>query len=138
MSSQNFHMDVRVEKVLEEGVYDAVLQQIEQKESKKDGSRFLLWTFAIQDEAVEIVGFSSMSPSTRGKAYQWASTLMGGIDPKVGWGPRDVIGKPCRVTLITKEDDQGFEENRVDRVMKLKSRPQLVEDDEDQMEDVPF
>src|SRR3712207_7799589 len=39
-------------------------------------------------EGVQVVGFTSMSPSTKAKAYQWAVAIMGEIDPKLGWGPR--------------------------------------------------
>jgi hypothetical protein len=38
-----FHMDVKVEKVLEEGVYDAVLENVVDKDTK-NGER-LMWTF---------------------------------------------------------------------------------------------
>jgi hypothetical protein len=41
--SMTFHMDVKVEKVLEEGVYDAVLENVVDKDTK-NGER-LMWTF---------------------------------------------------------------------------------------------
>jgi len=107
-------MDVKVEKVLEDGVYDAKLMNVEQKETKF-GER-LMWTFEVDGEGVEVVGWTSISPSTRAYAYQWASAIGGEIDPKLGWGPEDVIGGECVVVLEAAEDAQGSEKNKVTRV----------------------
>jgi len=115
-----FRMDVRVERVLEEGIYDAVLDNVGMKDTK-NGDR-LMWTFRIPDEDdTTVVGWSSLSPSTRAKSYQWAAVLMGEIDPKTGWGPEDVIGHECRVVLSVYEDGQGIEKNGVDKVLRPKN-----------------
>jgi hypothetical protein len=58
-------MEVKVEKVLKDGAYDARLVNVEQKETKF-GDR-LMWTFEVDGENAEVVGFTSMSPSTRPK-----------------------------------------------------------------------
>jgi hypothetical protein len=110
----SFRMDVRVEKVLDDGAYDAKLVNVEQKETKF-GDR-LMWTFEVDGEGAEVVGFTSMSPSTKAKAYQWANAIMGEIDPKLGWGPEDLIGGECVVVLETAEDAQGTEKNKVVKV----------------------
>jgi hypothetical protein len=110
----SFRMDVKVEKVLEDGAYDAKLVNVEQKETKH-GDR-LMWTFEVDVEDTEVVGFSSMSPSTRAKAYQWAVAIAGDIDPKLGWGPEEVVGGECVVVLEVAEDAQGTEKNRVVKV----------------------
>jgi hypothetical protein len=107
-------MDVKVEKLLEDGVYDAKLMNVEQKETKF-GER-LMWTFEVDGEGVEVVGFTSMSPSTKAYAYQWASAIGGEIDPKLGWGPEDLIGGECVVVLEVAEDAQGTEKNKVVKV----------------------
>ena len=107
-------MNVKVEKVLEDGTYDAKLVDVQQKETKF-GER-LMWTFEVHGEGAEVVGFTSMSPSTRAKAYQWASAIAGEIDPKLGWGPEDLIGGECVVVLQAAEDAQGTEKNKVVRV----------------------
>ena len=126
----SFRMSVRVERVLEEGVYDAVLDNVEDRDTK-NGER-LMWTFRIPSEDdVQVVGWSSLSPSTRAKAYQWASAITGEIDPKVGWGPEDVVGGECRVVLDTYVDSQGIEKNGVDRVLKPKASQGKDEDDVD-------
>jgi len=107
-------MDVKVEKVLEGGTYDAKLVDVEQKETKF-GDR-LMWTFQVNGETTEVVGFTSMSPSTKAKAYQWAAAIAGEIDPKLGWGPEDLIGGECVVVLEVAEDAQGTEKNKVVKV----------------------
>ena len=78
----SFRMDVKVEKVLEDGAYDAKLVNVEPKETKF-GER-LMWTFEVAGEGTEVVGFTSMSPSMKANAYQWAAAIMGEIDPKLG------------------------------------------------------
>ena len=114
----SFRMDVKVEKVLEDGVYDAKLVNVEQKDTKF-GDR-LMWTFAVAGENTEVVGFTSMSPSTKAKAYQWASAIAGEINPKLGWGPEDLIGGECVVVFEAAEDAQGIEKNKVVRVKPLR------------------
>jgi hypothetical protein len=123
-------MDVKVEKVLEDGVYDAKLMNVEQKETKF-GER-LMWTFEVDGEGVEVVGWTSMSPSTKAYAYQWASAIGGEIDPKRGWGPEDVIGGECVVVLEAAEDAQGTAKNKVVKVKPpRKSRVQTVDPEKD-------
>jgi hypothetical protein len=110
----SFRMDVKIEKVLKEGTYDAKLINVEQKETKF-GDR-LMWTFEVDGENTEVVGFTSMSPSTKAKAYRWAAAIAGEIDPKLGWGPEDLIGGECVVVLEVAEDAQGTEKNKVVKV----------------------
>ena len=110
----SFRMDVKVEKVLEDGAYETRLMNVEQKETKF-GDR-LMWTFEVIAENTEVVGFTSMRPSTKAKVYMWAAAVMGEIDPKLGWGPEDVIGGECVVVLEAAEDTQGTEKNKVVKV----------------------
>jgi hypothetical protein len=72
----SFRMDVRVDKVLDDGAYDARLINVEQKETKF-GDR-LMWTFEVDRENTEVVGFTSMSPSTKAKAYWNCLSLVDG------------------------------------------------------------
>jgi hypothetical protein len=110
----SFRMDVKVERVLEDGAYDAKLINVEQKETKF-GDR-LMWTFEVAEENTEVVGFTSMSPSTKANAYQWAVVIAGEIDPRLGWGPEDLVGGECVVVLEAAEDAQGTEKNKVVKV----------------------
>src|SRR5829696_4625502 len=110
----SFHMDVRVDRVFEEGSYRAILENVEEKDTKF-GER-LMWTFRFPEENAEVVGFTSMSPSTKANAYRWAEAIMGHIDPKKGWGAEDVIGGECVVVLEITEDAQGVQKNKVVKV----------------------
>ena len=125
----SFHMDVRIEKVFGEGPYRAVLVNVEEKETKF-GKR-LMWTFLLLDENAEVVGFTSVSPSTKANAYQWAAAIMGEIDPKEGWGPEDVVGGECVVVLEVAEDANGQEKNKVVRVKPPKQDRVRPEDGAD-------
>jgi hypothetical protein len=135
----SFRMDVREDKVLEDGAYPAQLANVEQKETKF-GER-LMWTFEVFGENTEVVGFTSMSPSTKAKAYQWAAAIMGKIDPKIGWGPEDVIGGDCIVILEVAEDSQGTEKNKVVKVKPARKGPEVAGNPGDPEEDfdrLPF
>ena len=117
---------MKVEKVLEDGAYEAKLVNVEQRKrpENKFGDR-LMWTFAVAGESTEVVGFTSMSPSTKAKPYQLAAAVAGEIDPKLGWGPEDLIGGECVVVLEAAEDAQGTEKNKVVRV-KLPRKDKLA------------
>ena len=128
----SFRMDVKVEKVLEDGAYDAIIANVEQKETKF-GNR-LMWTFEVAGESTEVVGFTSMSPSTRAKAYQWATAIMGEIDPKLGWGPEDLIGGACVVVVEAAEDAQGTEKNKVVKVKPPRKDKTTAADPEEGLE----
>jgi len=110
-------MDVRRDEVLEEGAYQAVLKNVEVKDTEF-GER-LKWTF-LTHKGVEVVGFTSMSPSTRANAYQWAEAIMGEVDLKFGWGPEGVIGGECIVVLEVSEDARGERKNKVVHVRPSK------------------
>ena len=143
-------MRVQEDKVLPPGPYQAVLEDIEVKETAH-GER-LMWTFDVPSENAQIVGFSSLNEKTSAKAYQWASAIAGEIDPKVGWGPETVKGKRCTIYVDTARDAQGREKNKVQGVTPLHEEP--VEPDhnvdqgqkqdnsedaeEDEFDDIPF
>jgi hypothetical protein len=122
----SFRMDVKVEKILQDGAYDANVFNVEDKETKF-GSR-IMWTFDLPGENTQVVGFTSMSPSTKAKAYQWAAAIIGEIDPKLGWGPEDLIGGECVVVLEVVEDAQGTKKNKVVKVKPpRKGRSEVVD-----------
>ena len=61
---------------------------------------------------------------------------MGEIDPKIGWGSEDVIGRECVVVLEVAEDAQGFERNKVVDVKPLEREDGKTGDSSP--EDTPF
>jgi hypothetical protein len=129
----SFHMNVRVDQVFEEGSYRAILDNVEPKDTKF-GER-LMWTFRLLEKNAEVVGFTSMSPSTKANAYRWAEAIMGDIDPKIGWGADHVIGGECVVVLEVTEDAQGIQKNKV---VKVKPSQVGIEPDGEDLHDTPL
>ncbi len=149
----SFRMGVQEDKVLPPGPYQAVLDDIEVKQTAH-GER-LMWTFGVPSENAQVVGFSSLNEKTSAKAYQWASAIAGEIDPKEGWGPKTVQGKRCTIYVDTARDAQGRVKNKVQGVTPLgeeheepghnDSQAQKQDDhnnhdddEEDEFADIPF
>jgi hypothetical protein len=120
----SFRMNVREDKVLKDGAYPAQVLNVEKKETRF-GER-LMWPFEVPSENTEVVGFTSMSPSTKARAYEWAAAITGEIDPTIGWGPEDVIGGGCTVVLEEAEDAQGVKKNKVVKVKPTRKKPEAA------------
>ncbi len=135
----SFVMDIKVEKVLEEETFDAILDRIEEKTVTFAGeeSERLMWVFTIPaEDDVEIVGFTSKSPSTKAKAFEWATTLNPEIAKSRNWGPEDVVGKHCRVDVGVYKDSSGIQKNKVEKVKPTKK--QVEAEEAENLEDIPF
>lgn len=135
----SFTMEIRHERVLDEDTFEAVLDRIEEKTISFAGeeSERLMWVFTISSEDnVETVGFTSMSPSTRAKAFAWATAINPEIATSKNWGAMDVIGKPCRVDLEVRKDAQGVEKNVVVKVKPTKKQVETEESED--FNDLPF
>src|SRR5215207_6943872 len=102
---------VRVQKVLQAGTYEAVLDNVELKNTK-DGRR-IMWSFRIPSENdVVVVGWTVIRSQHKGtpkwfsshnrvKSYQWVAAIMDKPPTGTTWRPKDVIGGKCRVVLGT-------------------------------------
>ena len=112
-----WRMDVREDKPVPPGWYEAECRQVEDVDTVH-GTR-LRWKFTLPKIGAEVSGWTSMSPSAKARAYQWAEVLNGGpIDPNTGWGPETVEGKRCWVNVEAYKDSKG--ETRT-KVMEIKS-----------------
>ncbi len=134
-----FVMDIKVEKVLEEETFEAVLDRIEEKTVTFAGeeSERLMWVFTIPSEDnVEVVGFTSKSPSTKAKAFTWATALNPEIARSKNWGPEDVGGRHCRVDVGVYKDSNNVEKNKVEKVKPTKKQVEAEEDED--FNDLPF
>src|ERR687897_194763 len=88
------------------GWYEAECRKVEDVDTAF-GMR-LRWMYWLPKIGIEVSGWTSMSPSTKARAYQWAEVLNGGpIDPKTGWGPETVEGKRCTVKVEAYKDSKG-------------------------------
>jgi hypothetical protein len=125
---EKMFMAVRVDDLIEDGTYDAVLKSIEKK--KNQHGEYLHLRFTLPEHNAEVSGFSSTSASTQGKAFKWAVALNSEIASKIGWGPEDVVGRPCLVVIETYEDANGRERNKVVKVKppKEEAKTSLSED----------
>jgi hypothetical protein len=110
----SIHMNIRTDEPLENGSYQALLESLEEKQTKY-GER-AMWLFSVPEHGAEIAGFTSLSESTQANAYRWAVALNPEIATKKSWGSEDVVGKTCTLVVETYEDEKGRKKNKVVRV----------------------
>ena len=60
--------------------------------------------------------FSSLSPSLKSKGARWARAILGIVEDNFNWGPEELKGKPCTITVDMSEDADGYERNIVEKV----------------------
>ncbi len=100
------------------GIYDAVLEGIE--EGENDFGDFRKWRFTAQTPVGEhaITAMTSGASGPKSKAYKWAAVLLG---HKPTGDEERLAGLPCQLHLIVNDD--GF--NRVEAL--LPAKPQQEE-----------
>src|SRR5215211_197535 len=107
-----FKMEVRKDNPAPPGWHEAECRQVEDVDTTF-GVR-LRWTYWLPKISTEVSGWTSMSPSTKARAYGWAEVLNGGpIDPAIGWGPETVEGKRCLVKVEAYKDSKGETRTKV-------------------------
>ncbi len=111
----SFKINVNHAKTIEPDEYHAVLESVEEKDTKY-GER-LMWLFRVPDHGVEVAGFTSRSGSTLSKPYRWAKALNPAVAGESSWGPDDVVGKECTVVVDVYQGDKG-KKNRVSEVKR--------------------
>ncbi len=70
---------------------------------------------SVPDRGVEVVAFTSLSPSKQANAYRWAMALNGELAYKTSWGTEDVVGRSCTLTVEVYEGEKG----RKNKVLKV-------------------
>ena len=111
-------MEVRKDEPVPPGWYEAECRKVEDVDTTF-GIR-LRWLFWLPKISAEVSGWTSMSPSTKARAYGWAEQLNGGpIDPKVGWGPDTVEGKRCLVKVEEYRDSKGELRTKVTEIKAI-------------------
>jgi hypothetical protein len=111
-------MEVRKDDPAPPGWHEAECRKVEDVDTTY-GTR-LRWMFGLPKIGIEVSGWTSMSPSTKARAYQWAQILNGGpIDPKEGWGPETVEGKRCWVKVEEYEDLKGELRTKVTEIKPI-------------------
>ncbi len=102
--------------VIEEGVYDAIVEKIVLKANIKgsDGKFFdmLVWYFVVDDNGTMkfIEGTSSGKVTTMSKAYSWIASITG-KEPELnkGFTPSMVKGIPCQVMIKNEKQKNEFQ-----------------------------
>jgi len=126
-------MDVRKDEPVPPGWYEAECQRVEDMDTAF-GIR-LHWTYKLPKIGAEVSGWTSMSPSTRARAYQWAEVLNGGpIDHKTGWGPETVEGRRCWVRIEDYTDTKGESRTKVTEIKPIEEDP----DEEADFSDISY
>jgi hypothetical protein len=116
-------MEVRKDDPVPPAWYEAECRKVEDVETVH--GRRLRWIFWLPKISAEVSGWTSMSPSTKARAYQWAEVLNGGpIDPKAGWGPETVEGKRCRVKVEAYKDSKGETRTKVTEIEPIERYPE--------------
>jgi len=123
--STDWRMDVRKDEPPPPGWYKAESRKVEDTDTPF-GVR-LRWLFWLLKLGVEVSGWTSMSPSTKARAYEWAEKLNGRpIDPKDGWGPETVEGKRCWVKVEHYNDSKSQTRAKVSEIKPIDENPEEV------------
>ena len=110
-----FRIEVKSDKPLEPGTYQAVLRSIEEKETQY-GDR-LLWLFDVPVQDAEVAGFTSLSSSRQANAFLWGTSLNPDISSQRSWGPDDVVGRECTLVVGIYEGARG----KKNKVLEVKA-----------------
>ena len=111
-------MEIRKDDPVPPDWYQAVCRKVEDVDTTY-GIR-LRWTYWLPKIGAEVSGWTSMSPSTQARAYNWAEVLNDGpIDPRVGWGPETVEGKRCLVKVEEYRDSKGELRSKVTQIKAI-------------------
>jgi hypothetical protein len=96
--------------------YDAIVDSITEVPNNFPDARTatqLQWEFRVDSEHNEDGtvatkrGWSSFIWNPRAKTYKWALAILGAVDKDAAFRTSMVIGKPCRIVLVSGVNDQG-------------------------------
>jgi hypothetical protein len=121
-----WRMDIRKDEPVPPGWYEAECRRVVEDVDTPFGLR-LRWIFWLRKIGAEVSGWTSMSPSTKARAYQWAEVMNGSpIDPKDGWGPETVEEKCCWVKVENYKDSKGQLRAKVTEIKSIDENPEEV------------
>jgi hypothetical protein len=119
----SWKMEVRKDEPAPPGWHEGECRKVEDVDTTF-GMR-LRWPFWLPKVGAEATGWTSMSPSTKARAYEWAEILNGeSIDPKDGWGPETVEGKRCWVKVEHYKDSKGQTRAKVTEIAPIAENPE--------------
>ena|SRR5215210_7561547 len=119
----SWKMDVRKDEPAPPGWHEGECLKVEDVDTSF-GMR-LRWIFWLRKIGAEVSGWTSMSPSTKARAYQWAEILNGEpISPEEGWGPETVEEKRCWVKVENYRDSKGQTRAKVTEIAPINENPE--------------
>jgi len=118
-----WRMNVRQDEPAPPGWYEAECRKVEDVDTSF-GLR-LRWIFRLRKIGAEVSGWTSMSPSTKARAYQWAEVMNGSpINAKDGWGPETVEEKRCWVKVEHYKDSKSQTRAKVTEIKPIDENPE--------------
>lgn len=121
--------------VLDTGTYTATVASIEPTEGQFGPQ--LQWDFRLEDGSSQRA-WCSTSLSPKSKLFAWSRALLGEVPDTLDTD--DLIGLPCRLSIVLKTKDDGSEFNKVDAVLAPKpgQKRRPMPESETEEEELPF
>ena len=127
---------------LDEGTYDAIVEDIKGQPSKFGGGDCYVWSFKIlkpmlDEEPIRgefrLLGWSYPPVTTKNKLGKWAKAAGLDVDDDDDdeVDLEDAIGAGVRITVADDEKEDGSINSKIISVKPLKAKKKNVEDDED-------
>ena len=128
-------LDKKEYTILDTGTYAATVATIEQVEGKFGNQ--LQWDFRLEDGSTQRA-WCSTSLTPKSKLFLWAKALLGEVPDTLDTD--DLLGMPCRLSILSKTKEDGMEFNKVDQVHapKAGAKRRPMPEPEEETEAIPF
>jgi len=114
-----FKMQKRVYELLDMGTYPVTVKEVRKAEG--DYGEQVVFTFRVDDSEAELCAWASATYSTKSKLGRWVVAILGDMPDQLD--SEELVGKPCRITVLVKTKDDGTQFNKVDEVLPAKRKP---------------
>ena len=114
-----FKMQKRVYELLDMGTYPVTVKEVRKAEG--DYGEQVVFTFRVDDSEAELCAWASATYSTKSKLGRWVVAILGDMPDQLD--SEELVGKPCRITVLVKTKDDGTQFNEVDEVLPAKRKP---------------
>ena len=132
----SFKMQKKIFELLDMGTYPVTIKDVRKTEG--DYGEQVLFTFRVDDSEAELCAWASATYSTKSKLGRWVTAILGNMPDELD--SEELVGKPCRITVLVKAKDDGTQFNKVDEVLpaKRKPKPEPELEAETQEREIPF
>jgi len=116
-----FKMQKKVYEVLDMGTYAVSVKEVRKAEG--DYGEQVVFVFRVEDSEseAELMAWASATYSNKSKPGRWVTAILGNMPDELD--SEELIGKPCRITVLVKTKDDGSRYNRIDEVLPAKRKP---------------